>query len=72
MPEYLLPFEENMIFIARTRQIQKRPFSLAVGAVIIPGVRNKAWKIKKTSGIWLLIVGFLNFDYFAKTRETNG
>jgi hypothetical protein len=38
MPEYLLPFEENTIFIARTRQIQKRPFSLAVGAVIIPDV----------------------------------
>jgi len=47
MPEYLLPFEENTIFVARTRQIQKRPFSLAVGVVIIPGVRNKTWKIKK-------------------------
>jgi hypothetical protein len=58
MPEYLLPFEENTIFITRTRQIQKRPFSLAVGAVIIPGVRNKAWKIKKTSGIWSVMPDF--------------
>jgi len=47
MPEYLLPFEENTSFIARTRRIQKRPFSLAVGAVIIPSIRNKTWKIKK-------------------------
>jgi hypothetical protein len=47
MPEYLLPFEENTIFLARTRQIQKRPFSLAIGAVIIPGIRNKVWKIKR-------------------------
>jgi len=46
-PEYFLPFAENTIFIARTRQIQKRPFSLTVGAVIIPGVLNKAWKIKR-------------------------
>jgi hypothetical protein len=38
MPEYLLPFEENTFFIVRTRQIQKRPFSLVVGAVIIPNV----------------------------------
>jgi hypothetical protein len=51
MPEYFLSFEENTIFIALTRQIQKRPFSLAVGAVIIPGVRNKTWKVKKASGI---------------------
>jgi hypothetical protein len=47
MPEYLLPFEENTIFVARTQQIQKRPFSLAVSAVIIPSIRNKTWKIKK-------------------------
>ena len=47
MPEYLLPFEENTIFIVQTRRIQKRPFYLAVGAVIIPCVRNKTWKIKK-------------------------
>ena len=40
MPEYLLPFEENTIFIVRTRQIQKRPFSLVGGTVIIPRVQN--------------------------------
>jgi hypothetical protein len=47
MPEYLLPFEENTIFITQTRQILKRPFSLADGVVIIPGVQNKAWKVKR-------------------------
>jgi hypothetical protein len=36
MPEYLLAFEENTIYIAQTRQTQKRRFSLVIGTVIIP------------------------------------
>jgi hypothetical protein len=46
MPAYFLPFEENTIFIAGTRQIQKRPFSLSVGAVIIPRVLKRHGKLK--------------------------
>ena len=69
MPEYLLPFEENTIFTARTRQIQKRPFSLAVSAVIIPDVRNKALKDIRNLVVNRRISQFL---LFCKTREANG
>jgi hypothetical protein len=46
MPEYLLPFEENTIFIVQIRRFQKRPFSLAGGTVIIPRVQNtiRLWR----------------------------
>ena len=71
MPEYLLPFEENTIFIAQTRQIQKRPFSLAVGVVIIPGVRNKTLKVKKHPEFSCLLPDFLILFFFI-TREING